>query len=647
MNPRLSLLRIVLPMLPVLAVGLLASWGAYRLTVDSDHAAARQRFGTKVSDAVAQVRARGASYEHLLRSAVGLFSASREVNGDEWRRFTHAMQIVEEFRGVQGYGVLRAVPHPDLAAHVSERQRAGAASYSVRPDGVRDLYAPILYVEPGARDSIRGPGEDQWVDPVRRAALERSRDTGLPTLTARLQLQDDIGRRVTGTMMMLPIYRSDQPTDTVSQRREALLGWVFCSFRMNDLADALLGAEVPDMRVELYDGGAPTPESLLHAVRADTMPASYRASFDEVRQVELAGIVWTLRFATLPVFDEAPTSNKSTVVLAAGLSMTMLMALLVAALSSTRGRALALAADMSRAHRDAEARTRAVLDATAEAIITSDAGGRVLSVNPAGEALLGHSAAEMVGQHMRILVPQRLREATDAAVDQLARSADGELKSFRREVLALHANGREIPVRLAVSMVQLEGQRQFIAMVTDISEQRRHDEQMMYMAHHDALTALPNRTLFNDRAEQAIMLAARAREHVGILLIDLNRFKPINDTYGHLAGDIVLQTVASRLKEALRASDTVARIGGDEFVVVLPMLTGPAGAEEVAAKLEAALAPAMRIGAHELHVGASVGVAVYPRDGADVQTLLRVADAAMYAHKAESRDEARALHAAS
>jgi diguanylate cyclase (GGDEF)-like protein/PAS domain S-box-containing protein len=643
MSARVSLSRIVLPMLPVLAVGLLASWGSWRLAVDSDEAGARQRFGTRVSDAVSEVRARMTLYEHLLRSGAGLYAASTRVDRSEWRALFSEMRVEEDFAGVQGYGVIRAleVERRELRAvgpGVDDRlPRAG------RPLVRREPYAPIVHVEPHHGDHARRLGEDQYADPVRRAALERARDTGLPTLTAKLRFDPQYERPWTGVMLVLPVYRAGEPVDTVPQRRAALTGWIFCTLRMNVLTEALLGAAVTDMSVELYDGPEPRAPALLHALRADVMPAQYRPGFAELRHVEVAGVQWTLRFATLPAFDEGATSNKAGLVLAGGLATTLLMALLVAALSTTRGHALALAADMSRAHRDAEARTRAVLDHTAEAILTSDAAGHVLSINPAGEALFGRTAAEVVGQHMRMLLPERLREPTRAALEQLAQSPAGTLPSFRRELLALHANGAEIPVRLSIGMVQMEGERQFVALVTDISEQKRHAEQMMYMAHHDALTALPNRTLFNDRAEQAIALAARAREHVGILLIDLNRFKPINDTYGHLAGDIVLQTVASRLKDTLRASDTVARIGGDEFVVVLPMLTGPAGADEVAAKLDQALAPAMRVGAHELHVGASIGVAVYPRDGGDVQTLLRVADAAMYARKASRRDQTPVL----
>jgi diguanylate cyclase (GGDEF)-like protein/PAS domain S-box-containing protein len=173
------------------------------------------------------------------------------------------------------------------------------------------------------------------------------------------------------------------------------------------------------------------------------------------------------------------------------------------------------------------------------------------------------------------------------------------------------------------------------AVTTDITEHKLAEKRMERVAHHDSLTGLPNRLLFDDRLDQAIFLAKRNRRQFALLYVDLDRFKPVNDTLGHTAGDEILRGVATRMQGQLRESDTVARIGGDEFLVILPDVGKRDHAEIVAKKLIAALAMPFRLGSHkrDIVIGASVGIALYPDDGLGAEALVRVADAAMYSAK--------------
>jgi diguanylate cyclase (GGDEF)-like protein len=172
--------------------------------------------------------------------------------------------------------------------------------------------------------------------------------------------------------------------------------------------------------------------------------------------------------------------------------------------------------------------------------------------------------------------------------------------------------------------------------VIDLARRKDLEAALEYQALHDGLTALPNRTLLRDRLGQAIGLARRGHGTLALLLIDLDRFKDVNDTLGHAGGDEILQQVAGRLQAVLRASDTVARLGGDEFAVVLPQVD-EAGAEATAQKLRQAFAERFVVADRHLTIGASVGVAVWPIDGEDMDTLLQAADTAMYQHKRGSR----------
>ncbi|HEY2336342.1 MAG TPA: EAL domain-containing protein [Burkholderiales bacterium] len=169
----------------------------------------------------------------------------------------------------------------------------------------------------------------------------------------------------------------------------------------------------------------------------------------------------------------------------------------------------------------------------------------------------------------------------------------------------------------------------------------RELQRLQYLAHHDALTGLPNRAMFEERAAEAIARARRRRETVALLLLDLDQLKEVNDGLGHEAGDVLLKTAAARLRGCLRGEDFVARIGGDEFCVLLQDLAEPREAASVAQKLLAALAPPCRIGAHQAGIGASIGIACLPRDGEDTPALLRAADAAMYRAKEAGRNDFR------
>jgi diguanylate cyclase (GGDEF)-like protein len=170
---------------------------------------------------------------------------------------------------------------------------------------------------------------------------------------------------------------------------------------------------------------------------------------------------------------------------------------------------------------------------------------------------------------------------------------------------------------------------------SDITEHKLNEERIQRVAHHDSLTGLPNRLLFKDRLDQAIGLARRHSAKFGLLYLDLDKFKPVNDTLGHSAGDELLKGVATRIRGQLRESDTVARVGGDEFIVILHDVQWREDAEVVARKIIAALAAPFRLGPRQQNVaiGASIGVAMYPADAQGADALVKAADAAMYCAK--------------
>ena len=176
---------------------------------------------------------------------------------------------------------------------------------------------------------------------------------------------------------------------------------------------------------------------------------------------------------------------------------------------------------------------------------------------------------------------------------------------------------------------------------TDITERKDIEEHMRHMAQYDGLTHLPNRALFSDRLQQALAAAKRDRNRLAMMFLDLDKFKPINDTYGHAVGDLLLKEAAQRIQDCLRASDTAARIGGDEFVVLLPIIEAEQDAGMVGEKIRNALVQPFELAGHTLHISSSIGVAVYPEHGADEKLLVKSADIAMYHAKKNGRNNVK------
>ena len=280
---------------------------------------------------------------------------------------------------------------------------------------------------------------------------------------------------------------------------------------------------------------------------------------------------------------------------------------------------------------ESEKRMRSVLDNVSDGLVTIDSEGRIESVNPSVVQLFGYTPEELIGQQAEVLIATANRGGFMEYVQHRVRK---ELPaSGTHETMGRRKEGSLFPLEFIVSSMKLGSRHLFIATLRDISERKAHTDALEYQALHDALTGLPNRSLFNDRLRQALLAARRNRQSFGVLLLDLNRFKDINDAFGHDRGDSLLQEVAARIRGALRATDTVARLGGDEFAVLTTEAKNPESIVAAALKILTSLEAPFAIGDQMVESGASIGIALYPQHGDDPATLLRRADVAMYVAK--------------
>jgi diguanylate cyclase (GGDEF)-like protein/PAS domain S-box-containing protein len=280
---------------------------------------------------------------------------------------------------------------------------------------------------------------------------------------------------------------------------------------------------------------------------------------------------------------------------------------------------------------EVQSRLAAIIEATTDLVGTVTVDGSYLYLNQAGRTMLGFSAAEPVaGLHISACHTQEasaviLNEAIPRAIKQGVWSGESAL---------LTRSGREIPVsQVILAHNAPDGSVDYLSMIArDVSERKAQTAALEYQANHDALTALPNRNLLHDRLRQAILAAQRDHHSLALLVLDLDRFKEVNDTLGHHYGDLLLKEVGPRLRAALRESDTVARLGGDEFAMLLPT-ADQEGAVMTAQKILQTLTKPFTLDELALDVEASIGIALFPEHGLDAETILRRADVAMYMAK--------------
>ncbi|WP_460833106.1 sensor domain-containing protein [Lysobacter humi (ex Lee et al. 2017)] len=309
------------------------------------------------------------------------------------------------------------------------------------------------------------------------------------------------------------------------------------------------------------------------------------------------------------------------------------------------GRAVVALRDLSRqraleeAARHAREQAQATLDSISDALVVVDRDGTITGFNPAATELTGWPAADAVGRVLeevvRLVDPGQgaMRPSIVRDVLRTGRPgrADGEIELVRRDGAQRAIEESASPLRDRTGQ-SIGG----VLMFHDVAHVREQAQALSHMAQHDFLTGLPNRVLFQDRLTQALATVAQGGKGA-VLYIDLDKFKPINDTLGHPVGDKVLQEVSTRLRACVREDDTVSRQGGDEFVLLLQRLADPRDAARVAEKLIRSVEQPILVDGHELRVGASVGISLFPQDGRDARTLMKQADTALYHVKETGR----------
>jgi diguanylate cyclase (GGDEF)-like protein/PAS domain S-box-containing protein len=575
----------------------------------------------------------------VLNAVVGLFDASKEVDQQEFNAFYQALNHGgETLSGIQGVGYAVVVPNGDISGFEQQVRRAGRPHFTIQPAGSRQLTSAILYLEPNDWRNQRALGFDMYSQVTRREAMQLAVTTGQPALSGPVRLlQENSIRPQIGALLYQAIYRTPSEGFKSSQDRfNHLRGWAYSPLRMEDLIQGAL-ATVDDPALQgtgvlIYDSSRNRAENLLFDnLKLANSPQLTHPTWLEV---SIANRTWVIGIQ-LDYRKLNPEGWSNALLLQAllGLSLSVLAAVISQQLiRNHQSVRQALLREQEASRERALAGT--VFDSSPVAIVVTDAQGVILKVNQAFCQLTGYSELEARGNTANLLRSGR----HDNSFYEQMWSAILSKGYWSGEIWNRHRNGQIIRHELSITAVLDERQQpsSFVGLLRDVSERYQQEERMRFMATHDQLTGLANRTLLIEELNRSLALAKRQGFGVGLLFIDLNRFKPVNDRFGHSTGDALLKAVAQRLTSTCRSSDTLCRQGGDEFVVLIPDAPSIEHLETLARKLVDALEQPFPAGADlpkVITISASIGIARWPDHASDADALIEAADTAMYVAK--------------
>ena len=749
---------------------------------------AKKRFSFSADQLTQKIHERLHTYEIVLEGCSALFRASDDISRQDWHDYIENLHLEQNIPGTQGIGFNQLIPKDKLLEHIAHVRAEGFLEYRIRPETPRDVYTSIVYIEPFVGKNLNAFGYDTFSEPIRRAAMEKARDTGKPALTRKITLVQEEGntRMQAGTIMYAPVYQKNMPTKILEQRQKALIGWVSAPYRMDDLMHGILrqwNDEMVDLKI--YDGNRIEEASLLFDSVQQGSTQKHPSLFSQIRTINFHGHEWTLLFDT--TYTIHPLQNSSIIMtVIIGLILTLLFFGLVLAIQNTTINAKRIADTLTKKIQKSEAQVKKneaflqnLIHAMPDLVWLKDKEGTYLTCNSRFESFFGSKKHEIVGKtdydfvdkatadmfsendfkvmyseemhineewitfahdgHKELLettkmpiyddnhillgvlgighditkrkqteemlrklsialdqspasvvitdlnanieyVNPRFSEITGYSVEEIMHKNPRILQSgemtkqiyadlwehliqgqmWKGELLNKHKNGELYWEEARIAPVKDESGKitHYVAIKLEITKRKQMEEQINQLAFYDVLTHLPNRRLLGDRLAQALLKSTRSNLYGALMFIDLDNFKPLNDHYGHLVGDILLIEVSKRLQQSIRDIDTIARFGGDEFVIILNDLhetleNATEIANTIAEKIRLSLAEpydlTFQSSTEESQTirytcTATLGIVLFLGNQKKQEDLLKWADNAMYQAKEQGKNQIVFFH---
>lgn len=608
-------------------------------------------------------------YEQVLLGAAGLYAASDFVDRLEWRVYVDSLRLNQTLPGIQGVGFAQMISAREKSAHEAKIRAEGFPNYSISPPGKRDVYSSIIYLEPFTGRNLRAFGFDMYSENVRRTAMKRAAMTGDPAWSGKVTLvqEDGQGKSQPGFLVYVPIYEKNKPLRSADEREAALLGFVYAPFRASDMLEQLYLNPKRTFELQLYAGTA-VSENLLYQTKEVAQEASF--SFD--LPVEIGGAQWTARFLSNPIFNDQAFSDFPFVLFLVVLIIELLLFLTFVLDSKHRRRLQAATRELEKSNHEIR-----LMSSLMELLQNCHSEEEVFPIlrrilaelfhGAKGACyLLNHSESQLQmlvhwgsedHSFEKILEPESCWAFRRGQRQGAGCSSGSEVRcehiadSVTRYVcIPLLAQGKVIGVLylepiessnlLNQSFIHYADVLSSVADTISLSlSNLRLRNSLRDLSIRDSLTGLYNRRYMEEGLERELDRAQRQGHCVSIIMLDVDHFKLLNDTYGHDAGDTMLRRIADQMKHFRRGSDIVCRYGGEEFVLILPDLSGESlqnrleslrqDIESMQVISEGRILPVVTV---------SMGASIYPIDASEPAELIRLADMAMYRAKQQGRN---------
>ena len=672
-------------------LGVTLSVGAFCLTRNDERQRRSDRFDADARDRVAAIREQINAHALILESLRALYAADddKEISRREFRAF--CTPLLASHQDIQALEWIPRVPGSRRREYEAAARADGLEAFQIIerssqghlvPAARREEHFPVYFVEP-RKGNEAAIGFDLGSGPMRLEALSRSRDTGRMVATASITLVQETEHQA-GFLVFMPVYDSNATVETVAQRRVHLKGFILGVFRVGDLVeDALANIAPAGIDLELHDDrGLPQPSVLhYHVSPASTRPANVpryagAAQADGLKYqetIDVGGRYWTAVCAPTPTFLAAYTTTYPWGVLGAGLMFTLLACAYLASATRHAARQHQLVGQLSDSNealrkevserkeaekslRKSEENLSTIFDASPLGMLLMDEKATIVRINDVAAKLINKSSAEMINRQLGDALgcihsadsPEGCGSGPACQTCPVRDAIEGVLESGQAvrgfEVQpTLIVDGAQVApwLELNIEPLTIQVKRHAIAAIANITDRKRLELKLVHMASHDPLTGLSNRRLFEEALARALARAKRGTPSV-VLIFDVDRFKLINDTLGHAAGDEALIQMTRLVQEQLRAEDILARVGGDEFAALLEGIT-MGQALVVAERARRAVAGYAFVPGRDTRLSLSIGVSLIgPED--DIASALMAADAAMYEAKESGRNRVVCRH---
>lgn len=606
--------------------------------IDRQHA----QFTQVANDRIELIRSGILNTNIVLRSLASFYMASHDVTRTEFQTFSRS--LIADSPSIEATIWIPIIMDKDREAY-EKAARAWDPEYTIRefgPDGImmtsprRQSYTPLYYTEPQRSNTYLG--FDYATEPARNAVLEQAKVTKTSAATGRIELLRD---KRPGIILAHPIFKAAKEPGT-------LLGYVLTIVPMDKLIDsALKPLQIEGVNILIHDRSADTATGqVLYArstgvrsVPTEEILADYDAG-DRLSQSALLNVngrTWDVTVQSARGFFEISIQKTTYAVLATGIGFSLLLFTFMYTRVRENERIGHRVYARTKELQQAKNQIETILFSTNDGVLCLDKSANITFCNPTAARLLGYSRQwDMLNQNYHALIAHTREdgEKYDATVSAVSRAlTQGESATVSDEV---YWRRDETPLQIEYTVSPIIDENEVAgAVITfrDISERKKMEKKLEQMARYDQLTGLANRLMFVDQLRKSIARAKRNDKKVGVVYIDLNNFKPINDTMGHSAGDMVLKAFADRLNKSAREYDLPARLGGDEFTIMVDNIEDTDGCVKVVERLLENLKPALSINDKNIEMAGSIGIALYPDNAEDLDELISHADTAMYKAK--------------